>query len=82
MEVATPRTFQKYPNKLFFPIFLNYEFFIAKKIIRSKSYKSSISSPIIKIGVTAIAIGIIVMLISIATGVGLQKKITKTRTNI
>ena len=56
---------------------MNYEFFIAKKIIRSKSYKSSISSPIIKIGVTAIAIGIIVMLISIATGVGLQKKITK-----
>lgn len=54
---------------------MNYEFFIAKKIIRSKSYKSSISSPIIKIGVTAIAIGIIVMLVSIATGVGLQKKI-------
>lgn len=54
---------------------MNYEFFIAKKIIRSKSYKSSISSPIIKIGVTAIAIGIIVMLVSIATGVGLKKKI-------
>src|SRR5690606_22300022 len=38
-------------------------------------YKSSISAPIIKIAITAIALGIIMMLISIATGVGLQKKI-------
>ncbi|WP_353778755.1 FtsX-like permease family protein [Winogradskyella sp. 3972H.M.0a.05] len=54
---------------------MNYEFFIAKRIIGSKSYKSSVSAPIIKIGIAAIAIGIIVMLISIATGLGLQKKI-------
>jgi lipoprotein-releasing system permease protein len=54
---------------------LNYEFFIAKRIIGSKSYKSSVSAPIIKIGITAIAIGIIVMLIAIATGLGLQKKV-------
>lgn len=54
---------------------MKYELFIARRIIKSKSYKSSISSPIIKIGVTAIALGILVMLISIATGVGLQKKI-------
>lgn len=33
------------------------------------------SSPIIKISVLAIAIGIVVMLFSVATGVGLQKKI-------
>jgi lipoprotein-releasing system permease protein len=54
---------------------LNYEFFIAKRIIGSKAYKSSVSAPIIKIGITAIAVGIIVMLIAIATGLGLQKKV-------
>lgn len=54
---------------------MNYEFFIAKRIIGSKAYKSSISAPIIKIGISAIAIGIIVMMIAIATGIGLQQKI-------
>jgi lipoprotein-releasing system permease protein len=54
---------------------LNYEFFIAKRIIGSKAYKSSVSAPIIKIGIAAIAIGIVVMLIAIATGLGLQKKV-------
>ena len=54
---------------------MNFEFFIARRIIASKDYKSSISAPIIKIAITAIAIGIIMMLVSIATGVGLQKKI-------
>jgi len=54
---------------------VNFEFFIARRIIASKDYKSSISAPIIKIAITAIALGIIMMLVSIATGVGLQKKI-------
>jgi lipoprotein-releasing system permease protein len=54
---------------------LNYELFIAKRIIASKEHKNSVSSPIIKISILAIAIGIIVMLFSVATGVGLQKKI-------
>jgi len=54
---------------------LNFEYFIAKRIIDSKAYKSSVSAPIIKIGIAAIAIGIIVMMISIATGIGLQQKI-------
>jgi len=54
---------------------LNYELFLAKRIIAAKQYKSSISSPIIKIAITAIALGIVIMLISIATGVGLQHKI-------
>lgn len=54
---------------------MNYEYFIAKRITGSKSYKSSISGPIIKIGIVAIAIGLIVMLIAISTGTGLQKKI-------
>ena len=54
---------------------MNLEFFIAKRIIDSKAYKSSISAPIIKIGILAIILGMIVMLIAIATGIGLQKKI-------
>ena len=54
---------------------LNYELFIAKRIISAKQHKNSVSSPIIKISILAIAIGMIVMLFSIATGTGLQKKI-------
>ena len=54
---------------------MNFELFIAKRIIGSKTYKSSVSAPINKIGIAAIAIGIIVMLIAIATGLGLQQKI-------
>lgn len=54
---------------------MNFELFIAKRIIGNNTYKSSVSAPIIKIGITAIAIGIIVMLIAIATGFGLQQKI-------
>jgi lipoprotein-releasing system permease protein len=54
---------------------LNYELFIAKRIIAAKQYKSSISSPIIKIAIIAIAIGIVIMMIAMATGIGLQQKI-------
>ncbi|MEL4455437.1 ABC transporter permease [Lutimonas vermicola] len=54
---------------------MNYELFIARRIIASKERKNSVSSPIIKISILAIAIGIVVMLFSVATGVGLQKKI-------
>jgi lipoprotein-releasing system permease protein len=54
---------------------LNYELFIAKRIIAGKEYKNSISSPIIKIAITAIALGIIIMLIAVATSAGFQTKI-------
>ena len=54
---------------------LNLEYFVAKRLIAAKSYKSSISSPIIKIAIAAIAIGIIMMIMAVATGVGLQDKI-------
>ena len=54
---------------------MNFEFFIAKRLISTKKYKSSISAPIIKIAIAAIAIGVIMMLVSFATGMGLQKKI-------
>ena len=54
---------------------MNYELFIAKRIIAGRKYKNSISSPIIKIAITAIALGIIIMLIAVATAAGLQTKI-------
>lgn len=54
---------------------LNYELFIAKRIITHKVYKSSISSPIIKIAITAISLGLIIMMIAVATSGGLQHKI-------
>jgi len=54
---------------------LNYELFVAKRIISGKEYKSSISSPIIKIAIAAISLGLVIMLIAIATGDGLREKI-------
>ncbi len=54
---------------------MNYELFIAKRIIAGKEYKNSISSPIIKIAVTAISLGMIIMLIAVAVASGFQEKI-------
>ena len=54
---------------------MNYELFLAKRFTAAKQYKSSISSPIIKIAITAIALGVVMMLVTVATGIGLQRKI-------
>ena len=54
---------------------MSLEYFIAKRLITAKDFKSSISAPIIKIAISAIAIGMIMMIVSVATGIGLQKKI-------
>jgi lipoprotein-releasing system permease protein len=54
---------------------LNLEYFIAKRLIKGKEHKISISAPIIKIAIAAIAIGVVMMLIAIATGLGLKEKI-------
>ncbi|WP_366185025.1 FtsX-like permease family protein [Flavobacterium ovatum] len=54
---------------------MNLEYFIAKRLVTAKDNKSSISAPIIKIAIAAIAIGMIMMIVSVATGVGLQQKI-------
>ncbi|MBY0486917.1 MAG: FtsX-like permease family protein [Flavobacteriaceae bacterium] len=54
---------------------MNLEHFIAKRLITAKDHKSSISAPIIKIAIAAIALGIIMMIVSVATGIGLQQKI-------
>ncbi|WP_425236021.1 ABC transporter permease [Ulvibacterium sp.] len=54
---------------------MNFEYFIAKRLITGKEHKVSISAPIIKIAIAAIALGILMMLIAIATGQGLKEKI-------
>lgn len=54
---------------------MNVSYFIAKRLATSKKYKNSVSAPIIKIAVSAVAISVVMMLVSIATGLGLQQKI-------
>jgi lipoprotein-releasing system permease protein len=54
---------------------LNLEYFIARRLITAKGRKSTISAPIIKIAIWSIAIGMVMMIVSVATGIGLQRKI-------
>lgn len=54
---------------------MNPEYFIAKRLVAAKGRKSNVSAPIIKIAIAAIAIGMVMMIISVATGIGLQQKI-------
>jgi len=54
---------------------LNYELFIAKRIIATKAYKSTVSKPIIKIAIIAVALGLVMMLLSIAIAFGMQDRI-------
>ncbi|RZJ66507.1 MAG: ABC transporter permease [Flavobacterium sp.] len=54
---------------------MNLEYFIAKRLITAKGRKSTISAPIIKIAISAIAISMVMMIVSVATGIGLQQKI-------
>ncbi|MFN2262172.1 MAG: ABC transporter permease [Psychroflexus sp.] len=54
---------------------MNFEFFVSKRLVAKSDHKSSISAPIIKIAIAAIAIGIVMMLIAFGTGLGLQEKI-------
>ncbi len=51
------------------------DFFIANRLLKPGISKDRISSPIIKIAIISIAIGMMIMLISMATGFGLQQKI-------
>ncbi|RNC89352.1 MAG: ABC transporter permease [Allomuricauda sp.] len=54
---------------------MNFEWFIAKRLITGKEHKISISAPIIKIAIAAIAIGLVMMLIAIASTIGMKQKI-------
>ena len=54
---------------------MNFESYMAKRFIKSKPYKNTVSSPIIEISILSIVIGIVMMIISISSSVGLQKTI-------
>ena len=61
---------------------MNFEFFISKRINKALFNENNVSSRIIKIAITAIALGVVIILISISTGFGLQKEIKKMLTNL
>lgn len=54
---------------------MNFEFFIARRIVKGKTEVRKISRPVIRISVWAIALGILIMILAIATGNGLRKEI-------
>jgi len=54
---------------------MGFESIIASRFIRSNPYKNTISAPIIKISILSIVMGFVMMLISISSGVGMQKTI-------
>ena len=54
---------------------MRFESFMASRFIRSNTYKNTISAPIIKISILSIVMGLVMMLISISSGVGFQKTI-------
>ena len=54
---------------------MNFEYFVAKRLVKNKSYVNTITSPVVKIAIIAIALGMVMMLVSVATGIGLQQKI-------
>ena len=61
---------------------MNFEFFISKRISKALFNENNVSSRIIKIAITAIALGIVIILISISTGFGLQSEIKKKLTTL
>ncbi len=54
---------------------MKFELFLAKKTIFSQEENSRVTRPIVRIAVAAVALSFLVMLISVATGTGLQKEI-------
>ena len=60
---------------------MNFERFVASKILGYKRYKNSISSPIIKISILSIIVGIVIMNISMSIGFGIQKNINEKFSN-
>lgn len=54
---------------------MNFSRYIAKRILNTGQEKSNISSPIVKIGITGISLGVAVMIITMAVVTGFQKQI-------
>jgi lipoprotein-releasing system permease protein len=54
---------------------MNFPRYIAKRIIKTGQEKNNISSPIVKIGITGIALGVAVMIMTMTVVTGFQKQI-------
>lgn len=54
---------------------MRWEWFIANRLVRSEGSKDSVTGPVITISITAIALGMVLMIIAVATGIGLQERI-------
>ncbi|MDO4728698.1 MAG: FtsX-like permease family protein [Bacteroidota bacterium] len=54
---------------------MNFSYFVAHRIIFRNTNQKGVSQPIITIAVLAIVIGVLMMIIAVATGIGLREKI-------
>ena len=54
---------------------LNFEWFLARRLSIAKLDKNNISRPITQIAKATIAVSVMVMLVSVSTGIGFQKKV-------
>ena len=56
---------------------MNLAYFISRRIYKKDRHKRRISSPVLKIAVGAVALGMAIMLVAVSTGVGLQREIRR-----
>lgn len=54
---------------------MNFAYYIAKRIFKNPNKKNTFSNPILKIGVTGIALGVAVMIVTLSIITGFQKQI-------
>ena len=54
---------------------MNFSYFIAKRILNKGQERNTISSPIVKIGIIGISLGVAVMIITMAVVTGFQQQI-------
>lgn len=54
---------------------MKFEFFIANRLLKAKTASRKISRPVVRISIWAIALGMIIMILALATGTGLRKEI-------
>ncbi len=54
---------------------MNYSLFIARRILSGGQTKNRLSGPVVKIATTAIALGMAVMIVAVAVGLGFKKEI-------
>ena len=54
---------------------MRFEWFVARRLSRAGAKDKSISGPIIRLAIAAVALSFVVMLITVAVGTGLKVKI-------